>query len=187
MLAASKKVNKVLQQYNNLPKFGDGPHNLQREDAVNLDSPMWGQNLASLPSSTGTIDVSKTQQRKLMDSVKLQKRAAEETKFLLGDIERLNLRIMRLKGRINTTYTNISESEERTPYDMGTLALLGKYLTNLESWHEHVNRITHSGYLETNAAPASISSEVLNEILGEIEDLENSESSDIDSDIEDIH
>jgi hypothetical protein len=181
ILSASRRLNQALKGYNEVPAHGARglPYKLQRADVTALDSEIWGH-LSTTPLDGS--DVPPTLQRKLVDNLRLHKRAAEEIDMVRADMQRV-LRGLQREEELLMEAIKIQRHESTvstvSTYDHGCLSLMVSRLYKTRMQKEEVIFILSKATPNTQMTIEQFLQDVENQLNPETLELPKMEINDI--------
>ena len=149
--ACSKKITKLLSDYNQVPPFGDldPPHSLVREDILDPASLTWQQAAERhQPSHPFPSSIPPSVRRKAIETIRMKERAAEEVQLCCQNYRSLQhnlLEEINLCEKLKLNLASASDSVSRS----GALAMVvGGRLKSVLSIAECVKSILSNSTVE---------------------------------------
>lgn len=144
--ATSRKVNKALTAYNDVPHHGSGTQQLERSTIMDLQNEIWKSLTPQMMKNPATDvpTVPSVVKRKLVDCLLLKNRAMEELSFTVTDLSRY---VSNLSKVCLVIQDKINHAVLDSYFQRGAVALLTKHheeiksrLETAQSIWERINR-----------------------------------------------
>ena len=124
-------MNASIKKYNSSPHQGLEVRNVSRQEALQLEGPIY---LQILGAEHHTMDpqIPASSKRKAIDVLNLNKRAREEVQLICQDIAQFNASIKKRADTLQKKMDDLAMKEYLDRYDAGCVALIKKSLAELD-------------------------------------------------------